>query len=56
MVKLKHDEILQQAKGDEGIIIFHQEFRPGWPVSVSAVISSSSLLRGLPGRRVPFGR
>jgi hypothetical protein len=27
-------------------------FRPGWPVSVSAVISSSSLLTGLPGRRL----
>jgi hypothetical protein len=26
------------------IIIFHHEFRPGWPVSVSAVISSSSLV------------
>jgi hypothetical protein len=26
------------------IIIFHYEFRPGWPVSVSAVISSSSLV------------
>jgi hypothetical protein len=38
------------------IIIFHHEFRPGWPVSVSAVISSSSLLSGLPGRRLPFGR
>jgi hypothetical protein len=28
------------------IIIFHHKFRPGWPVSVSAVISSSSLLSG----------
>jgi hypothetical protein len=37
------------------IIIFHHEFRPGWPVSVSAVISSSSLLSGLPGHRLPFG-
>jgi hypothetical protein len=37
------------------IIIFHHEFRPGWPVSVSAVISSSSLLSGRPGRRLPFG-
>jgi hypothetical protein len=37
------------------IIILHHEFRPGRPVSVSAVISSSSLLRGLPGRRLPFG-
>jgi hypothetical protein len=37
------------------IIIFHHEFRPGWPVSVAAVISSSSLLSGRPGRRLPFG-
>jgi hypothetical protein len=37
------------------IIIFHHEFSPGWPVSVSAVISSSSLLRGLPVCRLPFG-
>jgi uncharacterized membrane protein len=37
------------------IIIFHHEFRPGWPVPVSALISSSSLLSGLPGRRLPFG-
>jgi hypothetical protein len=37
------------------IIIFHHEFRPGWPVSVSAVISSSSLLSGRPGHRLPFG-
>jgi sorting nexin-29 len=37
------------------IIIFHHEFRPGWPVSVLAVISSSSLLSGLPGRRLPLG-
>jgi hypothetical protein len=37
------------------IIISHHEFRPGWPVSVSAVISSSSLLSGRPGRRLPFG-
>jgi hypothetical protein len=37
------------------IIIFHHEFRPGWPVSVSAVILSSSLLIGLPGCRLPFG-
>jgi hypothetical protein len=36
-------------------IIFHHEFRPEWPVSVSAVISSSSLLSGRPGRRLPFG-
>jgi hypothetical protein len=35
------------------IIIFHHELRPGWPVSVSAVISSSSLLSGRPGRRLP---
>jgi hypothetical protein len=34
------------------ITIFHHEFRPRWPVSVSAVISSSSLLSGLPGRRL----
>jgi hypothetical protein len=33
------------------IIIFHHEFRPGFPVSVSAVISSSSLLSS---RRLPF--
>jgi hypothetical protein len=37
------------------IIMYHHEFRPGWPVSVSAVISSSSLLSGRPGRRLPFG-
>jgi hypothetical protein len=37
------------------IIISIHEFRPGWPVSVSAVISSSSLLSGRPGRRLPFG-
>jgi hypothetical protein len=30
------------------------EFRPGWPISVSAVISSSSLLSGRPGRRLPL--
>jgi len=28
------------------IIIFHHEFRPGWPVSVSAVMSSNSVLSG----------
>jgi hypothetical protein len=32
------------------IIIFHHEFRPRWPVSVSAFTSSSSLFSGLPGR------
>jgi hypothetical protein len=37
------------------IIIFHHEFRPGWPVSVSAVISSSSLLSGFPSCHLPFG-
>jgi hypothetical protein len=37
------------------IIISIHEFRPGWPVSVSAVISSRSLLSGRPGRRLPFG-
>jgi hypothetical protein len=37
------------------IIISIHEFRPGWPVSVSAVISSSSLLSGRPGRRLSFG-
>jgi hypothetical protein len=30
------------------IIIFHHELRPGWPVSVSAVMSSNSLLSGRP--------
>jgi hypothetical protein len=37
------------------IIISIHEFRPGWPVSVSAVISSRSLLSGCPGRRLRFG-
>jgi hypothetical protein len=36
------------------ITIFHLEFRPRWPVSVSAVMSSNSLLSGRPGR-LPFG-
>jgi hypothetical protein len=37
------------------LIIFHHEFRPGWPVLLSAVISSSSLLSGCPGHRLLFG-
>jgi hypothetical protein len=36
------------------IIIFHHEFRPGWPVSVSAVVSSSSFLSGHPDHCLPF--
>jgi hypothetical protein len=30
------------------IIIFHHEFGPGWPVLVSAIMSSNSLLHGRP--------
>jgi hypothetical protein len=37
------------------IIIFHHEFKLGWPVSVSAFTSSSSLFSGRPGHRFPFG-
>jgi hypothetical protein len=37
------------------IIIFHHEYRPGWPVSVSAFMSSSSLFIGHPGHCLPFG-
>jgi hypothetical protein len=28
------------------IIIFHHEFWPGWPISVSAIMWSNSLLSG----------
>jgi hypothetical protein len=31
------------------------QIRPGWPVSVSAFTSSSSLFSGRPGHRLPFG-
>jgi hypothetical protein len=37
------------------IIISHHEFRSGWPVSVSAFTSSSNLLGGHSGCRLPFG-
>jgi hypothetical protein len=37
------------------IIIFHHEFRPGWPVSLPAFTSSSSLFSDHPGHGLPFG-
>jgi hypothetical protein len=50
------DKISSMHGRDEKIIIlFHHKFRPGWPVSVSAFLSSNSLLSGCPGRRLPFG-
>jgi hypothetical protein len=36
------------------IIIFHHEVRPGWPVSIAAFTSYSSLFIGHPGHCLPF--
>jgi hypothetical protein len=54
-VKREASRHFRNKKREYFIIIFHQEFRPGWPVSVSALISSNSLLGGRPGRPFPFG-
>jgi hypothetical protein len=45
-IKMAYFIDVENAKCVFIIIIFHHEFRPGWPVSVSAVVSSSSLLSG----------
>jgi hypothetical protein len=47
---------LQHFRKETQVIFHHipSRIRPGWPVSVSAVISSSSLLSGHPGRSSSF--
>jgi hypothetical protein len=43
VVSTHRHEIMIKVVSRNIIIIFHHEFRPGWPVSVSAFTSSSSL-------------